>query len=270
MATACLLAAWGFWFEPASLRVATYRLDLPHWPARCSGVTVAAISDLHVGSPFNGIPKLQRVVALTLRAHPDLVLLVGDYVIDNVLGGRFVSPEVSAQKLAELDAPLGVFAVLGNHDWWLGGPRVSTALVASGIPVLEDRAVEVHRGECAFWVAGVGDFLEGRHDIATALQNVPPGAPVIVLTHNPDIFPEMPDRVSLTVAGHTHGGQVHIPFVGRPIVPSRYGERYAIGSIDERGRHLFVTPGVGTSLLPIRFLVPPEISLLVLSSDDGP
>jgi len=261
---------WAFWLEPASLRVATYRLRLPHWPAQCSGVTVAAISDLHVGSPFNGVGKLERVVALTRRSHPDLVLLGGDYVIDNVLGGRFVSPEVSAKKLAEIDAPLGVLAVLGNHDWWLGGARVRAALEANDIPVLEDRAVQVRRGECAFWVAGLGDFWEGRHDIAAALEDVPPGAPVIVLTHNPDIFPEIPELVSLTVAGHTHGGQVRIPFVGRPIVPSHYGERYAIGSIAEHGRQLFVTPGVGTSVLPVRFLVPPEISLLVLDPATAP
>ncbi|HEX5045771.1 MAG TPA: metallophosphoesterase [Gammaproteobacteria bacterium] len=262
---AAALALWSMWIEPASLRVATYRLGLPHWPAECSGVTVAAISDLHVGSPFNGVGKLERVVEALRTAHPDLVLLGGDYVIDNVLGGRFVSPEISAKKLAEIDAPLGVLAVLGNHDWWLGAGRVRAALEGSGIPVLEDSAVEVRRGPCAFWIAGVGDFREGRHDVAAALRQVPAGAPVVVLTHNPDVFPDVPDRVSLTVAGHTHGGQVRIPFVGRPIVPSRYGERYAFGSVVEDGRHLFVTPGIGTSIVPIRFLVPPEISLLTLT-----
>jgi len=87
---------------------------------------------------------------------------------------------------------------------------------------------------------------------------------VLVLTHNPDVFPGVPDRVALTVAGHTHGGQARMPLVGRPIVPSTYGERFAIGSVVEGGRHLLVTPGVGTSILPVRFLVPPEISLLEL------
>jgi predicted MPP superfamily phosphohydrolase len=261
----CALAIWATWIEPASLRVATYRLALPHWPAQCSGVTVAAISDLHVGSPFNGVGKLERIVAATRESHADLVLLAGDYVIDNVLGGRFVSPEVTAKELAEIDAPLGVLAVLGNHDWWLGGDRVRAALEADGIAVLEDRALEVRHGDCSFWVAGVSDFWERPHDVAAALAQVPAGAPVVVLTHNPDAFPDVPDRVALTVAGHTHGGQVFIPFVGRPIVPSRYGERYAIGAVVESGRHLFVTPGIGTSIVPIRFLVPPEISLLTLS-----
>jgi predicted MPP superfamily phosphohydrolase len=245
--------------------VAAYRLAVPHWPAECSGVTVAAVSDLHVGSPFNGIGNIERVVEALRRSKPDLVLLAGDYVIDNVLGGRFVSPEVSAKKLGEIEAPLGVLAVLGNHDWWLGAARVRAALEGNRIPVLEDSAVEVRRGGCAFWIAGVGDFQEGRHDVAAALHEVPAGAPVVVLTHNPDVFPDVPERVSLTVAGHTHGGQVRIPLVGRPIVPSRYGERYAIGSVVEDGRQLFVTPGIGTSIVPVRFLVPPEISLLTLT-----
>ena len=259
------LGLWTLWLEPASLRVATYRLSIPHWPATCAGLSVAVISDLHVGSPFNGVAKLERVVAETQQAQPDLVVLAGDFVIQGVRGGRFVAPEVTGVKLGEIEAPLGVFAVLGNHDWWLDGPRVREAFEMSRIPVLENRAVELRRGDCAFWLAGIGDFWEGRPDIAGTLETVPLAAPVLVLTHNPDVFPDVPDRVALTMAGHTHGGQVRVPFVGRPIVPSAYDERFAIGSVIEGGRHLFVTPGVGTSILPVRFLVPPEISLLLLS-----
>ena len=262
---AVALALWGFWLEPASLRVATHRLSLPHWPAACADLSIAVISDLHVGSPFNGVAKLERVVAETQNAKPDLVLLAGDFVIQGVRGGQFVAPEVTSAKLGELAAPLGVFAVLGNHDWWLDGPRVRHAFETSRIPVLENRAVELRRGDCAFWLAGIGDFWEGRPDINGTLENVPPDAPVLVLTHNPDVFPDVPERVALTIAGHTHGGQVRVPLIGRPIVPSAHGERYAIGTVVEGGRHLFVTPGVGTSILPVRFLVPPEISLLVFN-----
>ena len=122
------------------------------------------------------------------------------------------------------------------------------------------------RGSCRFWLAGIGDFWEGRHDVGATLASVPLGQPVLAFTHNPDVFPEIPERVSLTVAGHTHGGQVYIPLVGRPVVPSRYGQRYAIGHIVENGRHLFVTPGLGTSIIPVRFLVPPEVSVLELQA----
>ncbi|HEY3515668.1 MAG TPA: metallophosphoesterase [Gammaproteobacteria bacterium] len=267
---AAALAMWALWLEPSSLRVVNYRLNLPRWPAACSGLSVAVISDLHVGSPFNGVAKLDRVVAETQNAQPDLVLLAGDFVIQGVRGGRFVAPEVTGAKLGELVAPFGVFAVLGNHDWWLDGPRVRRAFETSRIPVLENGAVELRRGDCAFWLVGIGDFWEGAPDVDGTLGSVPPDAPVLVFTHNPDVFPTVPDRVALTIAGHTHGGQVRVPLVGRPIVPSNYGERFAIGPVIEGGRHLFVTPGVGTSILPVRFLVPPEISLLELRPGAAP
>jgi hypothetical protein len=143
---------------------------------------------------------------------------------------------------------------------------VRKALEAISIPVLEDRAASISHGSCHFWLAGVSDWWEGPHDIARALEAVPPGAPTILFTHNPDLFPEVPPHVTLTIAGHTHGGQVYVPGIGRPIVPSAYGERFAIGHIVEGERHLFVSSGIGTSIIPVRFLVPPEISILTLLS----
>jgi predicted MPP superfamily phosphohydrolase len=160
---------------------------------------------------------------------------------------------------------MGVYAVLGNHDWWFDGKRVREALESAQIPVLEDRSTEIMRGRCRLRLAGVSDFWEGAHDVEAALRDVPKIEPVIVLTHNPDIFPAIPPWVALTIAGHTHGGQVYIPGLGRPIVPSKYGQRYALGHIVEEGRHLFVSPGLGTSILPVRFLVPPEISIVRIS-----
>ena len=132
-----------------------------------------------------------------------------------------------ASELRSSTAPFGVWAVLGNHDWWLDAPRVERAFESVGIPVLEDSAVSVGRGACRFWVAGVSDFREGRHDVAQALARAPDSEVVIAVTHNPDVFPMVPARVSLTIAGHTHGGQVYVPLVGRPVVPSNYGQRYA-------------------------------------------
>lgn len=269
IAAACLvvpaaLAVWGFGLEPASLRNESTVLRPSHWPASCDGLRIAVLADLHVGSPHVGIGKLKEVVGLTNRAQPDVILLAGDLVIHGVVGGRFVPPEDSAAALSELRAASGVYAVLGNHDWWLDARRVRSALESVGIPVLEDSATRIRSGSCDFWLAGVSDFWEGAHDVDTALARVPSEATVLVFTHNPDVFPEIPDRVALTIAGHTHGGQVYIPGVGRPIVPSRYGERFAIGHIEEGGRHLFVSSGVGTSIIPVRFLVPPEVSVLHL------
>ncbi len=257
------LPVWSLWLEPASLRNEDHALDLPGWPAACDGLKVAVLTDLHVGSPFNGLANLHRVVDLTLAARPDVILLLGDYVIHGVPGGTFVPPEEIGPVLGQLDAPLGVYAVLGNADAALR-MRMVRALESAGIPVLEDASASVERGACRFWVAGVGDFWETRHDVGAALHDVPDGAAVIAFTHNPDLFPELPARVTLTVAGHTHGGQVYLPFLGRPVVPSQYGQRYAIGHIVEDGRHLFVSSGIGTSVFPIRFRVPPEVSMLLL------
>jgi predicted MPP superfamily phosphohydrolase len=119
---------------------------------------------------------------------------------------------------------------------------VRRAFEAAGIRVLEDDAVPVGDGSRRFWLAGVGDFWETRHDVQRALADVPNGAPVIVFTHNPDLFPHVPARVALTIAAHTHGGQVALPVVGRLIVPSHYGQRYAVGLVQEDDRQLFVTP----------------------------
>ena len=262
LSTGLLLGLWAFWWEPSSLHNADYTLRIPQWPQPCSGLRIAVLADPHTGSPYNGLDKLNEIVDLTLQAQPDLILLAGDYVVQEVLGGQFIAPEDMTPVLARLEAPMGVYAVLGNHDWWLDGARVRQALEQDGIPVLEDAAIELTHGACRFWLAGISDFWEAPHDIATTLARIPAAATVLAFTHNPDIFPTLPSRIALTIAGHTHGGQVYFPVLGRLIVPSRYGERFAIGHIQEAGRHMFVSPGLGTSILPVRFLVPPEISIL--------
>jgi hypothetical protein len=264
---ALALALWSTCIEPASLRVTTTTLALPRWPRALDGLRVAVLADLHVGSPWNGVDNLARVIERTKKAGADVILLTGDYVVTDVVGGTFVPPETIADALRALHPPLGVYAVLGNHDCWLDAPRVRTAFERVGIPVLDDTAREIDPSR-RLWLAGIGDFWEERHDVRAALADVPDDAVVLVFTHNPDVFPNVPDRVALTIAGHTHGGQVALPFVGRPIVPSKYGERYAIGHVVEDRRHLFVSPGIGTSLVPVRFRVPPEISVLTLRSAD--
>ena len=261
---ALALGLWAFAFEPASLVERRQKLAIPYWSAGLAGLKVAVLADLHVGSPFNGLDKLGRIVDATNALQPDLVLIPGDLVIQEVLGGRFVAPQEAAAVLARLSAPLGVWATLGNHDWWLDAPKVAAALEQHGIRVLEDNAVRIVRGNAHFWLVGISDFWEGPHDLRAAFEQVADDAPVLAFTHNPDVFPEIRQRFSLLIAGHTHGGQVRLPLLGRPIVPSKYGERYANGYVVEGGRHLYVSPGLGTSILPVRFRVPPEVTLLEL------
>ena len=257
---------WAFWFEPASLSTVEERINLPGFTLR--PLRVAILTDLHVGSPFNGRTKLRQTVERANAAEPDVVCILGDLVIQGVVGGRFVPPEDIATELGRLRARTGVFAVLGNHDGWLDHDRVRAALERNGIRVLEEAAARLETPAGPVWLAGISDVWTGRHDVRAALSAVKDdGAPVILMTHNPDVFPEVPERVVLTVAGHTHGGQVRLPLVGTPIVPSRYGKRFAAGHVVEGNRHLFVATGVGTSILPVRFRVPPSIAVLTLVAE---
>ena len=257
-----LISGWAVYVEPSSLGVRQYVIQVPEWGAANPAFRIAVLGDLHVGSPFNDLVKLREIVELTNLQQPDLVLLAGDYVIQGVLGGNPVDPFEIGAVLSGLQASLGVYAVLGNHDYWWGAEEVAQGLRKAGVTVLENQAVHLQRQGIDFWLVGIGDFWEGEHDVSRALRPVPAGKVVIAFTHNPDIFPEIPDRVALTVAAHTHGGQVSLPLIGPPIVPSVYGQRYAAGVVEEGGRHLFVSPGLGTSILPLRFRVPPEISMV--------
>ncbi len=258
--------AWGFVWEPGHLVERDYALTLPHWPMQCDGLRMDVVADLHTGSPRNGVDNLDRVVDRLIASDSDVVVMAGDYVILKVLLGKYVPPEVVAAHLKRLAVHKRVYAVLGNHDWWKGGARVRRALDGAGIVVLQNQSREVEFHGCRFWLAGVGDLWEGHPDIAGTFAQVNDAAPVIAVTHNPEIFPRMPARASLVIAGHTHGGQVRL-LPGRP---SMRGSHYLAGTIRQDGRLLFVSPGIGTSIVPFRFRVPPEISRLTLHSAAKP
>lgn len=259
------LAFYAFWLEPSSIRLSRY--DVPGTPAPLKGLDVAVIADLHAGSTFIDENKIDRVVTLTNAARPDLILLTGDYVMSvrRALGGRHIPIPVIARHLKPLRAPLGVYAVIGNHDRWEDAGSVVQAFSAVGITVLENRNVTISTPRGQLHLAGIGDLYTKSHDPKAALAGIDADAPVLCFTHTPDLFPELPPACALTVTGHTHGGQVRLPFVGRPVVPSGYGQRYASGHIREGGKALFVSTGIGTSMLPVRFGVPPEVSFLHLN-----
>lgn len=259
------------------------RLRVQHWAVQPNGwnrgkLRLVILSDLHLGGPHVGLARLERIVATAAALQGDLVLYLGDYAA----GHRFVTSPVAikdaAPVMAQAKGRLGTFAVLGNHDWWDdltaqkagGGPnRYATALQDAGIAVLSNQAVKLD----GFWLAGLEDQLainkgrgrfQGLHDVPGTLAQISDDAPVILMAHEPDIFPDVPDRVCLTLSGHTHGGQVRL-FGWSPIVPSRYGDRYAYGVIHEGQRHLVVSGGIGCSMLPVRFGMPPEITVVDIS-----
>ena len=202
---AALLKA--FWLEPAELTLVEEQIVV-RWPAAKS-LRVAVLSDLHVGSPFNGIANLRHVVERTNAAKPDVICLLGDLVIRRIVGGTFVPPEDIARELRGLRSPGGTIAVLGNHDAWFDRDRVRDALLANGIRVLEDAAVRVNTVAGPLWFAGVSDLWTGRHDVAGTLSAVrDDGAPIILLTHNPASFRSTRSRGTHSRGTHARGAGV--------------------------------------------------------------
>jgi predicted MPP superfamily phosphohydrolase len=259
--------AYGVGIEPESLVVTSYRLAPPRWPAGFR-LSINVVADLHAGGPNMTARHIERVVDVASVGSADIVLLLGDFFATHPFVTERVPHNVWAAELARLKGRLGTWAILGNHDWWYDINGVRAALAAVDIPILENRAVLLGDPGRKFWLAGIGDqlaFRLGHHqfrgvdDLPGTLEQIDTDDPVILAVHEPDIFTEVPDRVSLTLAGHTHGGQVRIPFVWPEFVPSAYGARFAYGHIVEEGRHMIVSGGLGTSTLPIRLGVPPEI-----------
>ncbi len=240
------------------------RLEVPLdlWPHALDGLRVAVVADLHTGAPHVDERKVARVVAKVNAQKPDLVALLGDYADPTAALGHPVAPEAVAELLGDLRAPLGVFAVLGNHDWEQYGRRVPHALRHAGIEVLENDAVAVEYRGSVLWVAGLADLRERRPLTSATLALVPKGQPLIALTHDPDLFPELRGRAAVTLAGHTHGGQVNVPLLRRLVAPTAHG--YTGGEVRDHGSYMYVSRGVGTAGLAVRIGAPPEVAVLTL------
>jgi predicted MPP superfamily phosphohydrolase len=257
--------AWSFFIEPNRLVVHTETIQITSWPKELSGLRIVVFSDIHVGSHDIDEAKVRTIVERTNALQPELIVILGDYITGNGWTRRRVEPEVFAPMLKELHAPLGVYSVLGNHDWWYDGRRVRAALEENGIKVLDNEVLKIQRGGNSLWLVGLADLWTRPQRIEQTIQQVPDGQPLIALTHNPDIFPRVSQRVPLLLAGHTHGGQVRFPLIGTVVQISEYGQRYVSGHVFENNHHLFVTTGIGTSIAPFRFGVPPEIVLLTVN-----
>ena len=242
---------------PRRLVVKEERLPVPTWPAALDGLRVALVGDVHAGAPWVDLARVGEVVRRVVAARPDLVLLLGDHVADVTFGHHLDPEEVAEQFAGLLDIGCPVVGVLGNHDWYAGGHRVRAAFEAVGLPVLEEAAMPVLEGR--LWVAGVGDLWERNPSVPDALASVPDGAPVVLMTHNPDCVVDVPQRVALVVAGHTHGGQVAVR--ARPFhhVSERTRNRWLAGWYPQE--RLYVTAGVGSSMVPLRTVLPEVVVL---------
>ncbi|WP_299348396.1 metallophosphoesterase [uncultured Maritalea sp.] len=279
------VVGYAFGLEPlVRLRVTHNRLSPRQWhngpPLR-----IAALADFHACEPWMNARRIKQVVDRANSLNADIIVLLGDYLSGmNLVFSSLPNSEL-AQALSRLNAPLGVHAILGNHDWWedeaaqkrgKGPTAVGEALKAVGIAVYENHTVRLEKDRKGFWLAGLADqwalqpnkgLTRGKHvgldDLDGTLAQINDDAPVILMAHEPDIFPRVPDHVALTLSGHTHGGQIRFGSYS-PVVPSKFGNKYAYGHIQENGSDLLVSGGLGCSILPVRFGVPPEINLIEL------
>src|ERR1700728_1686714 len=258
--------------EPQDLVVTRYALNPPGWPADRK-LSITVIADLHAGGPDMMLPHIRQIVDTANLLKSDLVVLLGDFIARYRFATERVPEAAWAAELARLTAPLGTWAILGNHDWWYDLARVRGALADVRITLLENNAVMLGANGRQFWLAGLGDQLahrlgHGRYrgvdDLPGTLAQIRTDHPVLLLAHEPDIFPQVPARVALTLCGHTHGGQIRLALIWPALVPSRYGRRFAYGHIIEDDRHMIVSGGLGTSIVPARLGVPPEILLVEL------
>jgi len=270
--------AYAVMVEPNWVEVTHPTMWLPGLPWTLDGVTIAQLSDLHV-TPQSGTDLVRRAIEIVKQSRADLIVLTGDYVThsaDNIA--------LCVEALSALEAPLGVYAVLGNHDVWTDGDRVAAGLGEAGITVLRDTAVPVSVPDARLWLVGIDDIgytnrpgasceaFEGlwRETLTRGsdmLDALPPDEPRLLLVHNPDVHEVLSARrVDLALSGHTHGGQVRLPVLGAPLLPSCYGNKYAQGLVRAPHWPAYVNRGLGTISPHIRLNCRPEVTILTLRS----
>ncbi|MBW2262678.1 MAG: metallophosphoesterase [Deltaproteobacteria bacterium] len=256
-------ALWTLVVEPQWIVVTRTTIPITDLPEEFEGITIALVADTHHG-PWTGKGFVRRVARRTSREKPDIVALAGDFIH---YSARYAEPGI--EPLGGIEAPLGTYAVLGNHDHWEGAEAVRAALRRHGIAILENAHAIVERGGAKLCIAGIQEIWEGAPDVSEALAGVDPDVPRVLIVHNPDFVDTLGDtpRVDLVLAGHTHGGQVVLPFVGPLILPAR--KEYAAGLVNLPHGLLYVTRGASEITPPVRLGCRPEIAILTLVRAKG-
>ncbi|MHB8885425.1 MAG: metallophosphoesterase [Methylovirgula sp.] len=271
------LGSYAFAIEPGfRLDLTSYQITPPNWPKDLV-INAAVIADIHACEPLMPASRVRSIAEFTNRLRPDIIFILGDFNAGHRMVSAPVFPPQWGEALSVLRAPLGVYAILGNHDLWHGalpgmpsdgGASIRKALQHADITLLENESVRLQKNGSPFWVAGLADQLGrrispgrflGLDDLPGTLRQVNDDAPVILLAHEPFIFRHVPKRVAVTLCGHTHGGQVDLPILTAAYLGARWGDDYIYGHIVEDDRHMIISAGLGTSILPVRFLCPPEV-----------
>ena len=285
-ATTLSLSGYATAYETGSaLALAEYAPRPPNWPEELE-LRIAVVADIHACYPWMSEERIGGIVDVANAQKPDLTVLLGDYVCTHPFVSGYVRPGAWAEQLARLEAPLGVYAILGNHDWWSaaiptdppdGSRSVRRALATAGVPLLENQAVRLSLRGRPFWLIGLGDLLakvphprrgHGADDLWAAMREIDDDAPAILLVHEPYFFPWVPDRIALTLSGHMHGGQVNLPVIGSPVrLLKARSARYIYGEYALGQRRMIVSGGLGTSYAPVRVLRPPEVVMVKLGGE---
>ncbi len=278
-----LLLGYSYFIEAHRLVISDVTVPVHQLDPSFEGLRIIAISDIHGGSHGVDEVRIRHIVAEINKLNADVVVILGDFVSqrdENTPAHQRplkMPPAVIAESLRGISARDGVFAVLGNHDGWFGNDEIADSLTTSGITVLQNEIAFVERNGKKLRIFGMRDHLNMgtwgtfQNDMQRAIARYDTAGDLIVLQHSPDVFPAVNamntfgEPFKLMISGHTHGGQIWFPILGSPIVPSSFGQTYAAGVVRDRDKTLFVTTGIGMSILPFRFMVPPEIAVLTLS-----
>jgi len=263
------LAADSILLEPNRPRIVRKEIALRRWPERMQGFTIAVLSDFHYDEYFSEHP-LRAAIKMVNGLHPDLIVLTGDFVSLRIFGGEEEksahAAEPCAALLRQMQAPHGLWAVLGNHDVYTDPDIVTEALRGRGIAVLANQSVPIEANGGRFWLGGVNDVFTGTADVEATFLQRGQDEPAVLLAHEPD-FADYVARydVDLQLSGHSHGGQVRLPLL-RPLYLPQLARKYIWGLYRIGGLTLYTNPGLGTVGLPVRLNCPPEITLLTVRS----
>lgn len=278
-----LCVAYSYFIEPQRLVVNEQRLEIKDWDRAFDGLKVVAVSDIHGGSNGGDAEKIREIVKKINEQNADVVALLGDYVSQdkNAPSGLKMPMAEVADNLAGIKAKYGVFAVLGNHDGFYSDDIVAKELTRVGYTVLQNEIVPIKRNGGTLRILGLKDHMKldfwrsFKTEMQETIERYQQDGGLLILEHSPDTLVAIHfgnafgDQYRLMLAGHTHGGQIRFPILGSPIVPSSYGQKYAAGHVKDYGRDMFVTTGTGTSILPLRFLMPPEIAVLTIVNSES-
>jgi len=257
-----LLFLYSTRIEPSKLVLKEEKLHIPNWHKELNGLKITVVSDLHIGFPQTKVKNIEKIVNIINKTNPDLILILGD--LDALSISNTNSQEGAIKVLSELKAPLGVIAIMGNHDYKPAG-IVPYILKNANIKLLENEKTTLFYKKQRFDIYGIKDIWNYKVEPSEVLEKIQ--YPTLFLSHNPDIFPKVPKEISLTLSGHTHGGEISLPLLGAPLIPSIYAHKYAKGHIIENNKHLYVTSGIATTS-GFRTFNSPEIIVLNLYDNE--